>query len=29
LNKYGKYPNNGWVGFSYKSEYTDVDGFAE
>ena len=26
-NKYGKYPNNGWVGFSYKSEYTDVDGF--
>ena len=28
-DKYGKYPAAGWIGFSYKSEYTDVDGFNE
>ena len=24
---YGKYPSNGWLRFSYKGEYADVDGF--
>jgi P4 family phage/plasmid primase-like protien len=26
--KYGKYPNGGWLRFSYKSEYADVDGLS-
>lgn len=26
-DKYGKYPNNGWARFSYKSEYSNVEGF--
>ena len=28
-DKYGKYPSSGWIKFSYKSEYADVDGFQE
>ena len=28
-SKYGKYPTNGWGRFSYKGEYSNVDGFNE
>ena len=27
VDKYGKCPTNGWYKFSYKAEFSDVDGF--